>query len=132
MIYRLLFLLLLSGCVCASPPAPPAVTTPAPAPTPETPPPAKPSSSSATQLPAILRAALVRAKPREAEMVATLTDGAEIALVRQLDEAVRDSLIELERDESRHMTPAVISRARTAMRDLENHLKEFQTKQDAQ
>jgi hypothetical protein len=79
-----------------------------------------------TAAPAV-RAALVRAAPREAALVASpQADADSIALVRLLHRNVEHALADLERDGGRHVTPAAVARARTAVRDLQNHLDEFQ------
>jgi hypothetical protein len=118
----LVLLALLAGCAAPVPPTP--VPEPPAPPPPEVSAPAAPARDAA---PAKIRAALARAGPREAALVAApSTDAASIALVRQLDRNVRDALADLERDGGRHITPAAIKRAQTAITDLQNHLNEFQ------
>ena len=119
MIRALLAIVLLASCT--APPAPPPA--PSPPPVAEAPPPPPPP----TTVPAKLRAALARVTPREAALVAAPTaDANDIALVRQLDSNVRQALADLERDGGRHVTPAQVAKAKTALKDLENHLNEFQ------
>lgn len=111
--------LLLAGCAASEspplplpePPAPPEVVEPAPA----------------TTIAPALRAALARAAPRESALVAAPSaDADSIALVRTLHRNVEHALAALERDGGRHVTPAAIKRAQTAVKDLQNHLDEFQ------
>jgi hypothetical protein len=114
-------LALLSACAGPEPlPLPPK---PMPEPVVMAPPP----QTTLTAAPKRLRAALARAAPREAALVAAPDADAEsIALVRKLDQNVRNALADLERDGGRHVTPTAVARARTAVGDLENHLNEFQ------
>jgi hypothetical protein len=79
------------------------------------------------EVPRQVRAALVRAEPREHALAASpRSDGDDIALVRLLHHNVLIALAELERDGGRHATPAAIARAKTALKDLQHHLDEFQ------
>lgn len=122
---RILFVpLLLTGCSAALP-VPPAVV-------PEAPPQAvEPIPTPvAIAVPTKIRAALDRAVPREQALAASpASDGDDIALVRKLHRNVVDALAALERDGGRHMTPDAMRRAQTAVKDLQNHLDEFQAKE---
>lgn len=80
----------------------------------------------AAEVPKQVRAALTRAVPRELALAASPdSDGDEIRLVRLLHSNVVAALTALERDDGHHATAAEIQRARTAVKDLENHLAEF-------
>jgi hypothetical protein len=117
--------LLLALVACSHPvPVPDALPEP-PIPAVEPPPP-----PAAVAVPKKIRAALDRAVPREQALAASpASDGADIALVRKLHRNVVTALAELERDGGRHVTPAAIARAQTAVKDLQNHLDEFQAEQ---
>lgn len=113
-------LALLAGC--ANPAPPPPLPEPPIPPTPVEAPPA-----GIINAPAKIRAALVRARPREAAAVAAPSANAQsIDLVRLLDRNARHALTDLERDGGRHITPTAVKRAQTAVKDLQNHLDEFQ------
>ena len=116
---RILFLMLaLAGCSPA--PIEPPITVEPPLPVPEPVP-------AVIEVPRQVRAALIRAEPREHALAASpRSDGDEIALVRLLHHNVLLALAELERDGGRHATPAAIARAKTAIKDLQHHLDEFQ------
>jgi hypothetical protein len=125
MIRSLALMLLLVGC------AEPEVL---PLPPPEPPPaPAEPvASPPATTVAPAIRAALERAAPRESALVAAPSaDADSIALVRTLHRNVEHALADLERDGGRHVTPDAVKRARTAVKDLQNHLDEFHAAKDA-
>lgn len=122
----LLVLALLGACAPApqcspplpAPPLPPVAQEPVAAPPP------------LLAAPATLRAELIRVAPREAALVASdAADADAIALVRQLHRNVEHALADLERDGGRHITPAAVKRAQTAVKDLQNHLNEFQASQ---
>lgn len=117
-------LLLLCGCqTVATAPVPSPEPVPVAVQVPMAPPPA-------VVVPTKIRAALARAAPKEQELVASpQSDPADIALMTTLHRNVVDALAELERDGGRHVTPAAVTRARTAVRDLENHLAEFKASQ---
>lgn len=84
----------------------------------------------AVAVPRKIRDALDRAVPREQALAASpASDAADIALVLLLHRNVVAALAALERDGGRHVTPAAIARAQTAVKDLQNNLSEFQAAQ---
>jgi hypothetical protein len=116
----LLLLALLAACSHVAPAPEVLPEPPIPVVEPSPPPPA-------VTVPRKIRAALDRAVPREQALAASpASNGADIALVILLHRNVVSALAELERDGGRHVTPAAIARAQTAVKDLQNHLNEFQ------
>jgi hypothetical protein len=119
----LLVLMLASSCAAADPELPlpePPVPPSAPVVTVE-------PSAANVALPKHIRAALDRAVPQENALAASpASDSEDIRLVRLLHHNVVAALATLERDNGRHVTPAQVARAQTAVKDLQNHLNEFQ------
>lgn len=121
----LAIVLLLNACS-----APPPLPVEPPEPPPQA---AAPPSTGLAAVPARIRAALARAAPREAAVVAAPSaDAQTIAHVRELDRNVRAALAELEADGGRHVTPAGVKRAQKAIQDLQKHLNEFQAAGETQ
>lgn len=116
----LALILLLAGCATKPLPVPPVPPSPRMEPVEDMPP-------VAIRVPAKIRADLAAVAPKEAALVASPSVGADdIALVRLLHRNVEAALADLERDGGRHVTPAARKRAATAVKDLQNHLAEFQ------